>query len=84
MSPLRRDVLGVTFVLALPLLALWWRGDFTADDVISRLPWCFLAAWAAVAVLRFATTPHGGKGHAAGHHHEHAEHPADGEHAPAS
>ena len=57
MSPLRADVLGVTFVLSLPLLALWWRGDFTADDVTSRLPWCFLAGWGAVALLRFAMTP---------------------------
>lgn len=87
MNPLRGDVLGVTFVLALPLLALWWRGDFTVDDVVSRLPWCFLAGWGAVALLRFATAPRGAKGHRhAREHHveEDAESPFDGEHAPAS
>ena len=87
MNPLRGDVLGVAFVLALPLFALWWRGDFTVDDVVSRLPWCFLAAWGAVALLRFATAPQRTKGHrpAPVHHvEEGAELPFDGEHAPAS
>ena len=57
MSPFRWDVLLVGFVLALPVLALGLRGDFTAEDVILRLPWCLAAGWAAVALLRFATTP---------------------------
>ena len=57
MSPLRWDVLAVGFVLALPVLALYARGDFTADDVVTRLPWCLLAAWGAVALLRWAATP---------------------------
>ena len=87
MNPLRGDVLGVAFVLALPLLALWWRGDFTYADVVSRLPWCFLAGWGAVAVLRFATAPHGAKPHRqppVHHVEEDGEFPFDGEHAPAS
>ena len=57
MSPLRWDVLAVGFVLALPVLALYARGDFSADDVVTRLPWCLLAAWGAVALLRWAATP---------------------------
>ena len=57
MSPLRWDVLAVGLVLALPVLALYARGDFTADDVVTRLPWCLLAAWGAVALLRWAATP---------------------------
>lgn len=87
MNPLRGDVLGVAFVLALPLLALWWRGDFTVDDVVSRLPWCLLAGWGAVALLRFATAPRGAKPHGQAPVHrleEDGEFPFDGEHAPAS
>ncbi len=57
MSPLRWDVLAVGFVLALPVLALGLRGDFTADEVAVRLPWCLLAGWGAVVLLRFAATP---------------------------
>ncbi|WP_155858764.1 hypothetical protein [Candidatus Blastococcus massiliensis] len=57
MSPLRWDVLLVGFVLALPVLALGLRGDFTAEEVTLRLPWCLAAGWAVVAMLRFATTP---------------------------
>lgn len=57
MSPFRWDVLLVGFVLALPVLALGLRGDFTAEEVTLRLPWCLAAGWAAVALLRFATTP---------------------------
>ena len=52
MNPLRWDVLLVAFVLAVPVLALGLRGDFTAEETVSRLPWCLLAAWAAVALLR--------------------------------
>ncbi len=57
MSPFRWDVLLVGFLLALPVLALGLRGDFTAEEVTLRLPWCLAAGWAAVALLRFATTP---------------------------
>lgn len=57
MSPFRWDVLLVGFVLALPVLALGLRGDFTAEEVTLRLPWCLAAGWAAVALLRFATAP---------------------------
>ncbi len=57
MSPLRWDVLTVGFVLALPVFALYLRGDFTVDEAVARLPWCLLAGWGAVALLRFAATP---------------------------
>jgi hypothetical protein len=57
MSPLRWDVLAVGFLLALPVLALGVRGDFSADEVTVRLPWCLVAGWGAVALLRFAATP---------------------------
>jgi hypothetical protein len=57
MNPLRWDVLLVGFVLALPVLLLGLRGDFTAEEVTVRLPWCLAAGWAVVAVLRFAATP---------------------------
>ena len=57
MSPLRWDVLTLGLVLALLVLALGLRGDFSADEVVVRLPWCLLAAWAAVALLRWAATP---------------------------
>ncbi|HEX2072470.1 MAG TPA: hypothetical protein VHF92_01690 [Geodermatophilus sp.] len=57
MSPLRWDVLGVGFVLALPLLALGLRGDLPVEEVAARLPWCLAAGWAAVALLRYASTP---------------------------
>ncbi len=57
MNPLRWDVLLLGFVLALPVLALGLRGDFTAEEVTIRLPWCLAAGWAAVALVRFATAP---------------------------
>ena len=57
MSPLRWDVLLVGFVLALPLIALGMRGDLTTDEVMTRLPWCLLAGWGVVALLRAAGTP---------------------------
>jgi hypothetical protein len=57
MSPLRWDVLAVGFVLALPVLALGMRGDLTIEEMTSRLPWCLLAGWAGVALLRWASTP---------------------------
>lgn len=57
MNPLRWDVLLVGFVLALPVIALGLRGDFSTDEVVVRLPWCLAAGWGAVALLRFALTP---------------------------
>ncbi|WP_336032841.1 hypothetical protein [Geodermatophilus sp. FMUSA9-8] len=57
MSPLRWDVLAVGLVLALPVLAMGVRGDFSTDEVAVRLPWCLLAGWGAVALLRWAATP---------------------------
>lgn len=57
MNPLRWDVLLVGFVLALPVIALGLRGDFSTDEVVVRLPWCLAAGWGAVALLRLATTP---------------------------
>ena len=38
MSPLRWDVLAVGLVLALPVLALYLRGDFTIDEVVFGEP----------------------------------------------
>ena len=58
MSPLRWDVLAVSFLLALPVLALGLRGDLGAHDVVTRLPWCLAAGWVVVALLRWAATPH--------------------------
>jgi hypothetical protein len=57
MSPLRWDVLVVGFVLAVPVLALGLRGDLTIEEMMTRVLWCLGAGWAAVAVLRLATTP---------------------------
>jgi hypothetical protein len=59
MSLFRWDVLAVSFVLAVPLLALGLRGDLSGQEVITRLPWCLAAGWAAVALLRWASQPHG-------------------------
>jgi hypothetical protein len=57
MSPLRWDVLLVSFVLALPVLALGLRGEFGVEEVTGKLPWCFAAGWAVVALLRWASRP---------------------------
>ncbi|MGY1615831.1 hypothetical protein ACI797_03730 [Geodermatophilus sp. SYSU D00691] len=57
MSPLRWDVLGVGFLLSLPLLAMYVRGDLTVEEMTARLPWCLLAAYLAVALLRWASKP---------------------------
>jgi hypothetical protein len=57
MNPLRWDVLCVSFLLALPVLALGLRGEFTIDEVTGKLPWCFAAGWAVVALLRWASQP---------------------------
>ena len=59
MNPLRWDVLAVSFVLALPLLALGLRGDLSVEEVTGRLPWCLAAGWGAVALLRWAAVPRG-------------------------
>ncbi|GAB4082694.1 hypothetical protein GCU67_12015 [Modestobacter muralis] len=56
-SPFRPDVVVTGFVLAVPVLLLALRGDFTADDVVTRLPWCLAAGWAVVALVRWASTP---------------------------
>jgi hypothetical protein len=57
MSPLRWDVLAVSFLLALPVLALGLRGDLGVHDVLTRLPWCLAAGWGVVALLRWAAAP---------------------------
>ena len=57
MSPLRWDVLLVGFALALPVVGLGLRGDLSMEEVMTRLLWCLGAGWAAVAVLRLASTP---------------------------
>ncbi|MGY2082591.1 hypothetical protein [Blastococcus sp. SYSU DS0539] len=57
MSPLRWDVLLVGFVLAVPVLALGLRGDFTAEEMVNRLPWCLAAGWGAVALVRAVAAP---------------------------
>jgi hypothetical protein len=56
-SPFRGDVVMVSFLLAIPVLLLAIRGSFTVDEVITRLPWCLGAGWAAVALVRWASTP---------------------------
>ena len=57
MSPFRWDVLGVGFLLSLPLLALYLRGDLTVEEMTGRLPWCLVGGYVVVALLRFATQP---------------------------
>ena len=57
MSPLRWDVLLVGFALALPVVGLGLRGDLSVEEVMTRVLWCLGAGWAAVAVLRLASTP---------------------------
>jgi hypothetical protein len=56
-SPFRGDVVVTGFVLAIPVLLLAMRGDFTANEVVTRLLWCLGAGWAAVTVVRWASTP---------------------------
>ena len=60
MSPLRWDVLVVSLLLALPVLALGLRGEFSVEEVTGKLPWCLAAAWGVVALLRWAAQPHPG------------------------
>ena len=57
MSPLRWDVLAVSFLLALPVLALGLRGEFALEEVTGRLPWCFAAGCAVGVLLRWAPRP---------------------------
>ena len=57
MSPLRWDVLLVGFVLAIPVLGLYLRGDLSAEEAMNRVLWCLAAGWGAVALLRWASTP---------------------------
>jgi hypothetical protein len=56
-SPFRGDVVLTGFVLAIPVLLLAMRGEFTAEDVITRLLWCLGAGWVAVTLVRLASTP---------------------------
>jgi hypothetical protein len=56
-SPLRGDVVVTGFVLAIPVFLLAMRGEFTAEEVITRLLWCLAAGWAAVSLVRWASTP---------------------------
>ncbi len=56
-SPFRGDVVLTGLVLAVPVLLLGLRGDFTAHEVVIRMVWCLAAGWAAVTVVRFASTP---------------------------
>jgi len=59
MNPLRWDVLALSFVLALPVLALGLQGTFTLDEVTGKLPWCFAAGWGVITLLRWAAQPRG-------------------------
>jgi hypothetical protein len=56
-SPFRPDVVVTGFVLAVPVFLLALRGEFTAEDVVTRLLWCLGAGWAVVALVRWASTP---------------------------
>jgi hypothetical protein len=88
MSPLRWDVLLLGFVLALPVLAMGLRGDLSTEEVAMRVPWCLGAAWAAIAVLRYAGTPRTARNasdQASNRPVEPADAPApEGEHSPAA
>jgi len=57
MNPLRWDVLLVGLVFCLPVLLMGLREDLTVDQMTGRLPWCLLAGWVAVGVVRAAMTP---------------------------
>jgi hypothetical protein len=56
-SPFRQDVVVTGFLLAVPVFALALRGEFDAQDVVTRLLWCLGAGWAVVSLLRWASTP---------------------------
>lgn len=53
----RFETLALAALLAIPVLGLWLRGDFTDEDAGIRLLWCLLAAWAAVSLVRYAAIP---------------------------
>ncbi len=57
MNPLRWDVLLVGLVFCIPVLLMGLRDDLTVDQMTGRLPWCLLAGWVAVGVVRAALTP---------------------------
>ncbi|MPQ99481.1 hypothetical protein GB931_16470 [Modestobacter sp. I12A-02628] len=57
MSPFRGDVLLLAALFALPVVALTLRGDLSTQDLTARLPWCLLAGWLVVSVVRFAARP---------------------------
>jgi hypothetical protein len=56
-SPFRPDVVVTGFCLAVPVFLLALRGEFTAEDVLTRLLWCLGAGWAVVSLVRWASTP---------------------------
>lgn len=87
MSPLRWDVLLVGLLLSLPVLALGLRGDLSAEEVTTRLPWCLVAGWGVVALLRYAGTPRAAntpKGATARRTSGHAVEASTEEHSPAA
>jgi hypothetical protein len=57
MNPLRWDVLLVGLVFCLPVLVMGLREDLSVDQMIGRLPWCLLAGWVVVGLVRAALTP---------------------------
>jgi hypothetical protein len=57
MNPLRWDVLLVGLVFCLPVLVMGLREDLPVDQMTGRLPWCLLAGWVAVGLVRAAMTP---------------------------
>jgi hypothetical protein len=78
MSPARWDVLGVTALFAAPLAVMYLKGTLTLDDLTARLPWCLLAGWVVVAVLRAASRP------PAAPHRSAVPHATEGEDTPTS
>jgi hypothetical protein len=57
MNPLRWDVLLVGLVFCLPVLLMGLREDLSVDQMTGRLPWCLLAGWVVVGLVRAAMTP---------------------------
>ena len=76
-SPFRWDVVVTGFVLAVPVFLLALRGEFTAEDVLTRLLWCLGAGWAVVSLVRWASTPPSATEHVKAAHP--VDTPADGE-----
>ena len=56
-SPFRWDVVVTGFCLAVPVFLLALRGEFSTEDVLTRLLWCLAAGWAVVSLVRWASTP---------------------------